>query len=46
MGGTARVNGPCVVSWAEGLVHSTVRHAAVPCRHDTVANYIEFHIRL
>jgi hypothetical protein len=39
MSGTARVNGPCVMSWAEGLAHSTVwhdtvgttRHVRVPC---------------
>jgi hypothetical protein len=43
-GGTARVNGPCVVSWAEGLAHSTVWHGTVgtvarrgtsPCRAGT-----------
>jgi len=43
MGGTARRNGPCAVSWAEGLAHGTARHgtagtaarrgtAARPCR--------------
>jgi len=26
MGGTARRNGPCAVSWAEGLAHGTARH--------------------
>jgi hypothetical protein len=28
-GGTTRVNGPCAVSWAEGLAHSTVWHGTV-----------------
>jgi hypothetical protein len=26
MGGTTQVNGPCAVSWAAPLAHSTVRH--------------------
>jgi hypothetical protein len=43
-GGTARVNDPCAVSWAEGLAHSTVWHGTVgtaarrgtaPCRAGT-----------
>jgi hypothetical protein len=28
-GSTTRVNGPCAVSWAEGLAHSTVWHGTV-----------------
>jgi hypothetical protein len=42
-GGTAQVNGPCAVSWAEGLVDSTVwhgtvgtaRHVVMLCWHGT-----------